>query len=252
MYKDLPYLLINYGRLYQNREKLEKVPMEGPSTAIGEVSHLKELHHPNIVSLQDDSRLYLIFEFISMDLKKYLDSIPPGQFIDSSLGIVFCHSRRVLHRDLKPQNLLIDDKRTIKLADFGLARAFRIPIRVHILEVVTLRYRSPEVLLGSAHYSTPVDIWSIGTIAAEIETKKPLFHGDSEINQLFRIFRALSTPNNENYKNTFPKWKPGSLASHVKNLDENGLYLLSKMLAYDPIALNHPYFNDLDNQIKKM
>nr|XP_035938676.1 cyclin-dependent kinase 1-like isoform X4 [Halichoerus grypus] len=173
------------------------------------------------ISLQDvlmqDSRLYLIFEFLSMDLKKYLDSIPPGQFMDSSLvksyfyeilqGIVFCQSRRVLHRDLKPQNLLIDDKGTIKLADLGLARAFRIPIRVYTHEV------------------------------------KSLFHGDSEIDQLFRIFRALGTPNNEvcpeveslqDYKNAFPKWKPGRLASHVKNLDENGLDLLSKMLVYDP------------------
>lgn len=105
-----------------------------------------------------------------------------------------------------------------------------------LYQVVTLWYRSPEVLLGSARYSTPVDIWSIGTIFAELATKKPLFHGDSEIDQLFRIFRALGTPNNEvwpeveslqDYKNTFPKWKPGSLASHVKNLDENGLDLLS-------------------------
>ena len=107
-------------------------------------------------------------------------------------GIVFCHSRRVLHRDLKPQNLLIDDKGTIKLADFDLARAFGIPIRVYTHEVVTLWYRSPEVLLGSARYSTPVDIWSIGTIFAELATKKPLFHGDSEIDQLFRIFRYFS------------------------------------------------------------
>ncbi|XP_060624926.1 cyclin-dependent kinase 1 [Anolis sagrei] len=277
-----------YGVVYKGKHKatgkvvaMKKIRLESdeegvPSTAIREVSLLKELHHPNIVCLQDvlmqDSRLYLIFEFLSMDLKKYLDSIPSGQFLDRMLvksylhqilqGIEFCHSRRVLHRDLKPQNLLIDDNGVIKLADFGLARAFGIPVRVYTHEVVTLWYRSPEVLLGAVRYSTPVDVWSIGTIFAEMATKKPLFHGDSEIDQLFRIFRALGTPNNDvwpeveslqDYKNTFPKWKPSSLASQVKHLDDNGLDLLSKMLIYDPAkrisgraALNHPYFDDLE------
>uniref|UniRef100_A0A8D2DZL5 Protein kinase domain-containing protein n=1 Tax=Sciurus vulgaris TaxID=55149 RepID=A0A8D2DZL5_SCIVU len=184
-----------YGVVCKGGHKTTESKEEGvPSTAIQEISLLKEFHHPNIVSLQDvlmqDSRLYLIFEFLSMDLKKYLDSIPPGQFMDFSLvksylyqilqGIVFCHSRRVLHRDLKPQNLLIDDKGTIKLADFGLARAFGISIRAYTHEYC-----------WSARYSTPVDIWSTGTIFAELATKKPLFHGDSEIDQLFRIFRAL-------------------------------------------------------------
>ncbi|OXB69828.1 UNVERIFIED_CONTAM: hypothetical protein H355_013034, partial [Colinus virginianus] len=277
-----------YGVVYKGRHKttgqvvaMKKIRLENeeegvPSTAIREVSLLKELCHPNIVRLQDvlmqDARLYLVFEFLSMDLKKYLDTIPSGQYLDPSRvksylyqilqGIVFCHSRRVLHRDLKPQNLLIDDKGVIKLADFGLARAFGIPVRVYTHEIVTLWYRAPEVLLGSARYSTPVDVWSIGTIFAELATKKPLFHGDSEIDQLFRIFRALGTPNNDvwpgveslqDYKNTFPKWKPVSLATIIQNLDEDGLDLLSNMLEYDPAkrisgkkALKHPYFDGLD------
>ena len=83
-------------------------------------------------------------------------------------GIAFCHSHRVLHRDLKPQNLLIDHTGAIKLADFGLARAFGVPVRSYTHEVVTLWYRAPEILLGARYYSTPVDVWSAGCIFAEM------------------------------------------------------------------------------------
>lgn len=277
-----------YGVVYKGKNKkdnrtvaLKKIRLESeeegiPSTAIREISLLKELQHPNIVCLEDvlmqENKLYLVFEFLSMDLKKYMDSIPSGQFMDKMLiksyvyqimqGILFCHQRRVLHRDLKPQNLLIDNNGVIKLADFGLARAFGIPVRVYTHEVVTLWYRAPEVLLGSPRYSTPVDIWSIGCIFAEMVTKRPLFHGDSEIDQLFRIFRTLTTPTEESwpgvsslpdYKSTFPCWKSNTLAQSVKNIEPNGLDLLQKMLIYDPAArlsakdaMTSPYFMNLD------
>ena len=126
--------------------------------------------------------LHFIHSFLQSYLRQLLD------------GIAYCHDHRVLHRDLKPQNLLIDNKGCIKLADFGLARAFGLPMRAYTHEVITLWYRAPEILLGGKTYDMAVDVWGLGCIFAEMLTKHPLFPGDSEIDQLFRIFRTLGTP----------------------------------------------------------
>ncbi|KAL3097486.1 hypothetical protein niasHS_003934 [Heterodera schachtii] len=282
-----------YGIVYKGQEKktgrfvaMKKIRLESedegvPPTAIREISMLLELRHPNIVCLEDvimqENRLYLIFEFCQMDLKRFLDNMcdPSGMdvpMLKSFLyqicqAMCFCHQRRVLHRDLKPQNLLVDPEgQVIKLADFGLARAVGIPIRAYTHEVVTLWYRAPEVLLGASRYSTGVDIWSIGCIFAEMARKKPLFQGDSEIDQLFRIFRILATPNESiwegvtqlpDYKPTFPKWNGIQLANKMRasTLDDVGLQLLSKMFLYNPVdrisakdILKHIYFKDLDKR----
>lgn len=221
-------------------------------------------------------RLYLVFEFLSMDLKKYLDKIPSGKLMEPALvksymfqinqAILFCHQRRILHRDLKPQNLLISQDGTIKVADFGLGRAFGVPVRVYTHEVVTLWYRAPEVLLGSSRYSCPIDVWSMGCIFAEMATKRSLFEGDSEIDQLFRIFRVLKTPTEDiwpgvtnlpNYKAIFPNWTNYALEFHVASLSKEGIDLLKSMLIYDPkqrisakrIA-QHQYFSNLDRAVR--
>ena len=246
-----------------------------PSTAIREISILRELQHPNVVSFKDvihvEKNLFLVFEFLDQDLKRYMDSVQSlsPMLVKSFLyqlinGIAFCHSRRVLHRDLKPQNLLINHLGALKLADFGLARAFGIPVRHYTHEVVTLWYRAPEILLGARKYSTPVDIWSIGCIFAEMSMKQPLFPGDSEIDQLHKIFHALGTPNETiwpgvsqlpDHKTTFPNWVSRPISASVKGLDPQGLDLLSRMLVYEPEkritafdALRHPFFDDLDKQ----
>lgn len=179
-----------------------------PSTALREISLLKELTHPNIVRLLDvehtqtpTQRLYLVFEWLDQDLKKYMDevmrSVAGGGRMAPDLiksymyqlikGLEFCHSHSVVHRDLKPQNLLIDRNGTLKIADFGLARAFCIPLRSYTHEVVTLWYRAPEILLGQRKYCLAVDIWSVGTIFAEMVNFVPLWPGDSEIDEIFKV-----------------------------------------------------------------
>lgn len=178
-------------------------------------------------------------------------------------GTRYCHAHRVLHRDLKPQNLLINKEGNLKLADFGLARAFGVPLRTYTHEVVTLWYRAPEILLGGRQYSTGVDMWSVGCIFAEMATRKPLFPGDSEIDEIFKIFRILGTPTEAewpgvtsfpDFKASFPKWERKAEdelvnADGVKNLGEEGLNLLESLLVYDPAgrisakqAVHHPYF----------
>ena len=268
-----------YGVVYKCKLKetgefcaLKKIRLENedegiPSTAIREISILKQMRHPNIVNLLDlihgDKKLYLVFEFMDYDLKKFLDkngSPLPSQLVKSYLyqiiaAIKYCHSKRILHRDLKPQNLLIDKNGAIKLADFGLARAFGVPIKTLTHEVLTLWYRAPEILLGQKEYSTPIDMWSIGCIFYEMAHRKPLFAGDSEIDQIFRIFQMYGTPHEKlwpgitklpDFKQTFPQFKPKGLNNYCSLLDDNGLDLLSKMVVYDPCkrisaknAMNH-------------
>ncbi|GJJ07810.1 hypothetical protein Clacol_002015 [Clathrus columnatus] len=220
-----------YGVVYKARDittgqivALKKIRLEAedegvPSTAIREISLLKELKDDNVVRLLDivhaDQKLYLVFEFLDMDLKRFLDS---GN-----------------------QN----------------GR----PITPETVKVVTLWYRSPEVLLGSRHYSTALDMWSVGCIFAEMALYGvPLFPGDSEIDQIFKIFRILGTPSEEtwpgvrslpDYKPTFPNWSPSDLAEVVQPLDKDGIDLLKKTLTYDSAArisakraLHHPYLSN--------
>ena len=240
---------------------------------------MKELKHENIVSLYDvihtENKLMLVFEYMDKDLKKFMDSrggsngqLDPytvKSFMSQLLqGIAFCHENRVLHRDLKPQNLLINNKMQLKLADFGLARAFGIPVNTFSNEVVTLWYRAPDVLLGSRTYNTSIDIWSAGCIMAEMYTGRPLFPGTTNEDQLQKIFRLMGTPSERSWPgiSQFPEYKPSGhnyftqdLRHIIPQMEPAGLDLLNRMLQLRPEmrisaqdALNHPWFAGVRGQ----
>ncbi|GIQ80649.1 hypothetical protein KIPB_001480, partial [Kipferlia bialata] len=252
------------------RIRLESSDEGVPSTAIREIALLKELKHPNIVDLLEvvhsEDKLTLVFEFVDQDLKVLMDANHgrlSSRLVKSLMyqllrGTAYCHNRRVLHRDLKPQNLLISAKGELKLADFGLARAFGIPVRSYTHEVVTLWYRAPEVLLGSRTYGTAVDIWSIGCIFAECVMGRPLFPGKSERDELMRIFKLMGTPDASvwpgisqlpEYQSNYPVFVCRPVSSYLPDLGDSGRDLFLRMMEYDPAkrisaraALNHPFF----------
>jgi serine/threonine protein kinase len=113
--------------------------------------------------------------------------------------MAYIHKLKILHRDLKPQNILVNGEGVLKIIDFGLARDFGLPVKNFTSEVVTLWYRAPELLLGTQNYTTSIDMWSIGCIFAEMVTSKPLFAGISDADQLDKIFTVMGTPDEKTY-----------------------------------------------------
>ncbi|KJH52713.1 kinase domain protein [Dictyocaulus viviparus] len=211
-----------------------------PCTAIREVSLLRNLRHANVV-----------FEYVDRDLKQYMDMCNNvltmnniRLFLFQLLrGLDYCHQRRVLHRDLKPQNLLITSKGELKLADFGLARAKSVPTKTYSNEVVTLWYRPPDVLLGSTDYSTHIDMWGVGCILFEMVAGRALFPGSTTDEQLGLIFRTLGLPRNDRHATICARpayapfaqkvYSPEPLSRQIPRLDADGYDLLLKFLQYE-------------------
>lgn len=219
-----------------------------------EVKSLRKLNHHNIVKLKEVIRqkdsLFFVFEFMEKNLYEIISkgvAAPTEQEIrlmayDSLQGIAFCHKNGYFHRDLKPENLLINNQQVVKLADFGLAREIR--ARPPFTEYVSTRwYRAPELLLCSPNYNSPIDIFAMGCILAEMYLLRPLAPGNSEADQLMKLCLVLGTPPaewEEGYKLAvsrridFPRCPVTPLSTIIPTASSDAIDLILKMLQWDP------------------
>uniref|UniRef100_A0A8C7JIF8 Cyclin-dependent kinase 15 n=1 Tax=Oncorhynchus kisutch TaxID=8019 RepID=A0A8C7JIF8_ONCKI len=240
-----------------------------PFTAIREASLLKGLKHANIVLLHDiihtKEALTFVFEYVQTDLAEYMTQHPGGLhsynvriFMFQLLrGLSYIHGRRILHRDLKPQNLLISYLGELKLADFGLARSKSIPCQTYSSEVVTLWYRPPDVLLGSTDYSTALDIWGAGCIFIEMLQGTPAFPGVADVfEQLQKIWAVVGVPTEEMWPGVndplcFPL-RLSQLPYKTEDLAQQILITIPRDRISAQDALQHPYFNTLPPPIMQL
>ncbi|KAL9691848.1 hypothetical protein QQ045_012275 [Rhodiola kirilowii] len=261
-----------------------------PITAIREIRLLKKLDHPNVVKLKEmvtstgickffklccntygnkyRGSIYMVFEYMDHDLTGLSDR--PGQrftipqikcYMKQLLtGLHYCHLHTVLHRDIKGSNLLIDNEGILKLADFGLARLFASDQNANLTNrVITLWYRSPELLLGATKYGAAVDMWSVGCIFAELLYGKPILPGKTEPEQLSKIFELCGGADEVVWPGVsklpwYNQFKPSRpmkrrLREVFRHFDRHALDLLDKMLTLDPAqrisatdALDAEYF----------
>ncbi|XP_040284490.1 serine/threonine-protein kinase ICK isoform X1 [Bufo bufo] len=236
-----------------------------------ELKSLRKLNHANVIKLKEvireNDHLYFVFEYMKENLYQLMkdrNKLFPESTIRNIMyqilqGLAFIHKYGFFHRDLKPENLLCMGPELVKIADFGLARETR--SRPPYTDYVSTRwYRAPEVLLRSTSYSSPIDIWAVGCIMAEIYTLRPLFPGSSEIDTIFKICQVLGTPKKNDWPEGYqlasamnfrwPQCVPNNLKTLVPNASSDGIQIMRDMLQWDPKkrptaskALSHPYFH---------
>lgn len=245
-----------------------------------EIKMLCFLKHENVMSALDIlqpphidyfQELYVITELMQSDLHRIIVSSQPLTsdhvkiFLYQTLrGLKYLHSAKILHRDIKPGNLLVNSNCLLKICDFGLARVEE-PNRSRnmTLEVVTQYYRAPELLMGAKHYTAAIDIWSVGCIFAELLGRRILFQARNPVQQLDLIIDLLGTPTNEDMRHACHgakqhirkgAYKPPALAALYilsNQATHEAVHLLCQMLVFNPdkridstTALRHPYLEE--------
>ncbi|XP_054020270.1 serine/threonine-protein kinase MAK [Dryobates pubescens] len=235
-----------------------------------EVKSLKKLNHANVIKLKEvireNDHLYFVFEYMKENLyqlmkdrnKLFPESVIRNMMYQILQGLAFIHKHGFFHRDMKPENLLCIGPELVKIADFGLARELR--SQPPYTDYVSTRwYRAPEVLLRSSIYSSPIDMWAVGSIMAELYTLRPLFPGTSEVDEIFKICQVLGTPKKSDWPEgyhlasamnfRFPQCVPISLKTLIPNASNEAIQLMSDTLNWNPKkrptasqALKYPYF----------
>ncbi|XP_041670413.1 serine/threonine-protein kinase MAK isoform X11 [Cheilinus undulatus] len=235
-----------------------------------EVKSLKKLNHANVVKLKEvireNDHLYFVFEYMKENLyqlmkdrkKLFPESVIRNISFQILQGLSFIHKHGFFHRDIKPENLLCMGPELVKIADFGLAREIR--SKPPYTDYVSTRwYRAPEVLLRSISYSSPIDLWAVGCIMAELYTLRPLFPGNSEVDEIFKICQVLGTVKKADWPEgyqlaaamnfRFPQCVPTHLKTLIPNASNEAITLMKDLLQWDPKkrptavqALRYPYF----------
>ncbi|KIL69470.1 hypothetical protein M378DRAFT_21621 [Amanita muscaria Koide BX008] len=255
--------------------------------ALREISLLRHFTgHENITGLidvdaisPDFNEIYIFMEPMEADLHQIIKS---GQTLTNEhvqyflyqilRGMKYVHSASVIHRDLKPGNLLVNSDCELKICDFGLSRGFGATpeYTTHLTEYVATRwYRAPEIMLAFRGYNTAIDVWSIGCILAELLLGKPLFKGKDYVDQLNKILDVLGSPDErvmkkigsqkaQAYVRSLPLKKKVHFRHIIPTADVQALDLLEKMLAFDPEAritvpeaLEHPWlasYHDISDE----
>ncbi|XP_062335466.1 serine/threonine-protein kinase MAK isoform X8 [Osmerus eperlanus] len=236
-----------------------------------EVKSLKKLNHANVVKLKEvireNDHLYFVFEYMKENLYQLMKDRENKMFSEGEIrnmlfqvlsGLAFVHKHGFFHRDMKPENLLCMGPELVKIADFGLAREIR--SRPPYTDYVSTRwYRAPEVLLRSSTYSSPIDMWAVGCIMAELYTLRPLFPGNSEVDEIFKVCQVLGTVKRSDWPEgyqlasamnfRFPQCVPTHLKTLIPNASPEAIALMRDLLQWDPKkrptavqALRYPYF----------
>mmetsp|Transcript_54438 Transcript_54438/g.127073 ORF Transcript_54438/g.127073 Transcript_54438/m.127073 type:complete len:496 (-) Transcript_54438:240-1727(-) len=234
-----------------------------------EIVSLRKLIHPNIVKLKEvireNDELHLVFEHMDSNLYEFTKNrtkpLQESKVRNVAFQILqalhFMHKNGYFHRDMKPENLLVRGD-VVKLADFGLAREIR--ARPPFTDYVSTRwYRAPEVLLRSSSYNSPIDMWAVGAILAELYTFRPLFPGSSESDQLYKVCSVMGTPTKDHWQEghqlagkigfRFPQFVPTSLQVIVPQAGKEAIDLMYSVMKWDPSlrhstskCLSHKYF----------